>query len=97
MSEETQSGETAQKRRPTPKNATAADREAQALDLRKAGASFAAIAKQLGYANKGGAHKAVTRALARVPNEAAVDMRAMDRERLDRLLWRCGRTPSVGI
>jgi hypothetical protein len=66
--------------------AKAADRERQAMDLRKAGATFHQIATQLGYRDGGGARKAVVRALSRIPNEAAVDMRAMDSERLDRLL-----------
>jgi hypothetical protein len=38
-------------------------KDAQALELRKAGASYDQIARQLGYTAKGAAHKAVTRAL----------------------------------
>jgi hypothetical protein len=76
----------AKTRRPTTGNALASDRERQALDLRKAGASFDAIAKQLGYSDPSGAHRAVTRALDRIPNEAAASLRVVEAERLDRLL-----------
>lgn len=41
----------------------AKERQAQALELRLAGATYEAIADRLGYANKGGAHKAVQAAL----------------------------------
>ena len=74
------------KRRPTPHNVEVTDKERQALELRKAGASFDAIARQLGWADKSGAYRAVTRALAAVLNEDAEDLRALDAERLDRLL-----------
>lgn len=74
------------KRRPTPHNVEVTDKERQALELRKAGASFDAIARQLGYADKSGAYRAVTRALDGVLNEAAEELRALDAERLDRLL-----------
>jgi len=68
-----------------PKVARARDREAQALELRKAGASFPAIGQALGISDEG-ARKAVSRALARIAqqtDEAAAELRALELERLD--------------
>jgi hypothetical protein len=65
------------------------DRERQALELRKAGATYAQIAKQLGYANEGGAHKAVGRALnvaIKQRNIVAEDVRELELQRLDQML-----------
>jgi hypothetical protein len=71
--------------------AKAADRERQALDLRKAGGTFEQIATQLGYRDAGGAHKAVARALKRVPAAGVEELREVESLRLERLLlavWR---------
>jgi hypothetical protein len=60
--------------------------DAQALELRKAGASYDQIAAQLGYAQKSGAHHAVKRALSSVlkrRDETAEEMRELELERLD--------------
>ena len=73
-------------RRPTVKNAEVADRERQALELRKAGASFQAIADKLGWADPSVAHKAVVRALANTIQQPADELRPLEAERLDRLL-----------
>jgi hypothetical protein len=62
----------------------AAERQRQALDLRMGGASYDQIAESLGYANRGGAHKAVTAGLA-TPPELAEGVRELELKRLDRL------------
>jgi hypothetical protein len=64
------------------------EKERRALEMRRAGADYASIAAQLGYANKGGAHKAVTSALARTIGETVEDageLRRVEADRLDRL------------
>jgi hypothetical protein len=66
-------------------------RHLQALELRKAGATYQAIAEQLGYANARGAHKAVASALKATLRDAADDVRELEIERLDAALlaiWR---------
>jgi hypothetical protein len=67
-------------------------RHLQALELRKAGATYQAIADQLGYANAQGAHKAVASALKATLREAAEDVRELELTRLDTMLlglwWR---------
>ncbi len=64
---------------------SALDRQMQALDLRKSGASFAAIAQALNYASPSGAHKAVMSAIKKVLREPAEEVRTLELERLDRL------------
>lgn len=73
-------------RRATAHNAEITDKERQALELRKAGASFDQIAERLGYSDRSGAHRAVSRALQSVLKEPAEELRALEAERLDRLL-----------
>ena len=51
------------------------EREAQCLQLRIQGWSFERIAKQVGYANSGGAYKAWKRALADIPKQSADEAR----------------------
>lgn len=65
---------------------TAAEKRRKALQLRKGGASYEAIARQVGYANKGGAHRAVMQELQELPKDAAQDVMALELERLDQLL-----------
>ena len=68
-------------------------RENRALELRMAGATFAAIASALGYADKRSAQRAVERAIAkeadalRVDREAFVQMHLLRTERLIRAHW----------
>jgi hypothetical protein len=62
-----------------------AEKRQRALERRKAGASFDAIAQELGYANKAGAHKAVLAALDQTLREPAAEVRKLELERLDRL------------
>ena len=66
-------------------------RHLQALELRKAGATYQAIADQLGYAHAKGAHKAVASALKATLREPADDVRELEIARLDAALlaiWR---------
>lgn len=67
------------------------DRHLKALELRKAGATYQAIAEQLGYAHAKGAHKAVASALKATLREAADGLRELELVRLDAMLlalWR---------
>jgi hypothetical protein len=67
------------------------ERKLQALELRKAGASYAAIAEQLGYRSGSGAHAAVKAALRDTLREPADEVRKLELERLDAALlaiWR---------
>lgn len=66
---------------------TAKERQARALQLRLDGLSYRAIAAQLGYANPGGVHRAVSKALADIPREAADQLRTVELERLDEAVW----------
>lgn len=61
-------------------------RQAKALELRKAGATYEAIAKQLGYANAGSAYRSVQTALKRLVNEPAEELRSIELERLNTIL-----------
>ncbi|MFC9919157.1 hypothetical protein [Agromyces binzhouensis] len=54
--------------------------------MRLAGATYADIAAELGYRDRAGAHKAVTRWLEREPRAAAAELRDAELARLDRLL-----------
>jgi hypothetical protein len=67
------------------------DRKLQALELRKAGATFQMIADQLGYRSPSGAHKAVVSALRATLREPAEELRELELTRLDAMLlslWR---------
>jgi hypothetical protein len=63
----------------------ALDKQRQALALRMAGASFDEIAESLGYADRGGAHKAVMAAIESTLPEPAAKVRELELKRLDRL------------
>lgn len=76
--------------RPTtaPRNLTAAEREVQALELRKTGMTYRGIAKEM-RVSLDTAHKAVRRALNRIrahANEDAAEVREIELERLDAML-----------
>ncbi|MEZ0053247.1 hypothetical protein ABIA30_004274 [Mycobacterium sp. MAA66] len=60
-------------------------RAVQAIELRKTGATYRAIAAELGYSDESGARKAVERLLSRVEHEGAAELRAIECERLDAL------------
>jgi hypothetical protein len=67
------------------------ERHLQALELRKAGATYEVIAHQLGYASARGAHKAVASALKTTLREPADAVRELELTRLDAMLlplWR---------
>ena len=67
------------------KDVNAAERARLALDLRKAGASYEAIARQCGFANRSGAYQAIQRELQRTLQEPADDLRMLEVERLNDL------------
>lgn len=73
------------KKPPRRRDAAAAQRALQALELRKAGASYEAIARACGYASKGAAYNAVQRELQRTMQEPADDVRQLEIMRLDDL------------
>lgn len=59
-------------------------RENHALELRRAGASYTAIGEQLGL-DRSNAYKIVKRAIGRVHQEPATEIRQLEADRLDRL------------
>lgn len=76
----------------------AQQKRAQALELRRSGATFQQIADALGYANAGTVHRMVRQALAAIPVEAAEAYRAEELDRLDALqrgLWPAARSGNV--
>jgi PAS domain-containing protein len=64
----------------------AAEKQRQALELRKAGVGFVKIAEILGYKGPSGAFQAVSAALARTLRLPAEQLRAVEEERLDMAL-----------
>jgi hypothetical protein len=70
----------------TPRTIAIARREAAALDLRTRGATYDAIAREVGYTHASAARKAVMRALAEVTREPAEELIALEQMRLDTLL-----------
>ena len=68
------------------KRIAAAERQARAIALRKAGAGYAAIARQLGYAGPSGAYQAIMTALGALTREPARELRDLELARLDDLL-----------
>lgn len=71
------------------KKEAAAEKQMQALELRKAGATYAEIAQALGYANAGGAKKAVDAMMKRTVFDLAEDIVTLDLQRLDEFQKRC--------
>lgn len=69
----------------TQRRKTAAEKRAEALELRALGYSYQAIADEVGYASKGAAHNAVAKGLADIPREAAEQARELELGRLDDL------------
>lgn len=64
----------------------AKERQRQALELRKAGATYQVIADKLQYKSASGAQKAVKSALDALGNDAAEDLRVVEGERLNQML-----------
>lgn len=67
----------------SPRRISAAQRQAQALQLRISGATLEAIAKALGYSHHSGAQKAIQTALKKTLQEPAQEMRKLESLRLD--------------
>lgn len=63
-------------------------RDADAAAMRARGATYQDVAAALGYASRGAACEGVSRALAAVPVEAADELRAVERIRLDAITAR---------
>jgi len=76
-------------------------RDAQALELKKAGASYDQIAQHLGYAQRSGAHHAVHRALREAledRNADAEEVRELELQRIDDMmlgLWKKAKAGDV--
>jgi hypothetical protein len=68
------------------RTANSVKRDAEAASLRARGYSFQRIADELGFASKGKAHDAVTRSYADIPGEDVKQAKALDLERIDRLI-----------
>lgn len=64
-----------------------AEKKRQALELRKAGVGYVKIAEQLGYKSVSSAHDAVMSALKAITKEPAEEVRTMEIERLDAMLF----------
>ena len=62
------------------------DRKLAALELRKQGMGFWDIAQKLGYKSSSGAYAAVVTALCEVLREPAEEVRALEIERLDKMI-----------
>ena len=79
----------------------AAERRRQSLELRKNGVDYRRIAELLGYRGQSGAHSAVQTALAEITRSAAEEVRTLELERLDALLFaihdqvRVGHLPAI--
>lgn len=67
------------------------EKQRQALELRKAGATYEEIARTVGYSGPQGAHKAVMSALQKTLQEPADELRTLELDRLDKMqmsLWK---------
>lgn len=76
----------------------ALERQMTALKRRMSGNTYESIAKELGYATAGGAHKAVMAALKKTLQEPSDEMRALEVGRLDELLvthWPNRKQPQI--
>ena len=73
-----------------------AEKYARVLELRRAGATFEAIAKDVGYAGRSGAKEAFDSAIRRMGRESADDARVLENDRLDDL-WRRAYTRMIQI
>ena len=61
-------------------------RQQTALHLRAAGASYAKIAKKLGYAGRSGAHKSVTSAMKKLQVESVQELRTLHSVRIGEII-----------
>jgi hypothetical protein len=69
----------------SPARVKAAERQRNAMELRKAGATYAAIANELGYSDARSAERAVIAGLRAAGREASEDLLPLELDRLDRL------------
>ena len=65
---------------------SAAEKQVEAVSLRKAGHTIDEIAARVGYSGKSGAYKAVMSALRKTLQEPADELRTLEVERLDAML-----------
>ncbi len=70
----------------TPRVVALTQKAAQALALRKAGATYDEIAVRVGYSGKSNAYRAVSSALRRMLQEPAEDVRKLELARVDQLM-----------
>lgn len=68
------------------KQVSDAERQRDALELRKAGNTYQSIADELGYKHASGAHQAVMAGLRKVIQEPAEELLKLELERLDVML-----------
>lgn len=68
----------------SPRRLQAADRQRQALEMRKDGHTFEAIAKALAYQGRSSAYRAVMAGLQKTLQEPADELRKLELERLDK-------------
>jgi len=61
------------------------ERQRRAIELRRSGCTFDEIAVKLGYSGRGGAYKAVRKALRSVIEQPALEFLALELSRLDAL------------
>ena len=73
-------------RRASPKRIAAAERKAEALKLRKSGATYEEIAKKLGLSGRTSAFECVQRAIRDITKEPAKDVLELEVARLDAML-----------
>jgi hypothetical protein len=72
--------------RTSPRRIAAVEKQSQALELRKAGATYDSIAQTIGYSSRAGAALAVEAALRKTLQEPADELRKLDLERLNTML-----------
>jgi hypothetical protein len=70
----------------SPRRISAAEKQAQALELRKAGHTLAEIAEKLGYASEAGARKAIRAGLEKSVKQPADELRLLIQARNDEML-----------
>lgn len=70
----------------TEQSTEGADKRQRALNLRKAGATYQQIADQVGYTNRGTAHRAVVQALREEHQDTVTLTRQLDGQRMDQIL-----------
>lgn len=69
----------------TPEVIARAERDQRAVDMRRAGVSWDAIARALGYASSGHAHDSFMTYMREYPRESIDDARQVELDRLDQL------------